>query len=153
DGSTRSDLIDNMLIEDTSQERQIKAIVELIQRNAFQGIELDYRGISPELRDEYVQFLKKLDQALPDNKILSVQVELPHQVTDEEWDTGGYDWQAIGEIADIVKMPTFPAPQAYKQGGQMDSLLSWAVGQVNRYKIQLLLTTHSTEEVNGALRT
>jgi hypothetical protein len=57
DGSVRSDLIDNLLVEEISQERHVKAIVDFIHRNAFQGIDLDFRDISPDLRDEYVRFL------------------------------------------------------------------------------------------------
>jgi hypothetical protein len=153
DGSIRTDLIDNMLVDTNLQEQHVRAIVELVQRNAYQGIDLDYRGISPGLRQEYTDFLKQLSQALPNNKVLAVRVDFPKQVSTDDWDTGAYDWQAIGRLADVVKVPTSPDPQAYTQGGQMEALLNWAVGQVNRYKIQLLLSTLSTEEVNGAVKT
>ncbi len=152
DGSIRSDLIDNMLVNPDAQKRHIRAIVDLVQRNAFQGIELDYRGINPSLRQEYTDFLKQLSAALPDSKFLSIRVDFPKQVSSEEWDTGGYDWQAIGRLVDVIKVPTSPNPEAYVQGGQMEALLNWAVGQVNRYKIQLALSTLSTEEVNGVIR-
>ena len=35
---------------------------------------------------------------------------------------------------------------------QMEAMLNWAVGQINRYKMQLLLSTLSTEQVNGVTR-
>ena len=153
DGVLRTDLIDNMLIDEALRERHIEAIVDLVQRNAYQGIDLDYRAISPELRLEYTTFIKDLAEALPDNKILSVRVDLPQQISTEEWETGAYDWQAIGQAADVVKIPTFPDPRAYRAGSEMETLLNWAVGNINRYKIQLALSTLSTEQVNGRLRT
>lgn len=152
DGTVRSDLIDNLLIDAVARERHITAIVDLVQRNAYQGIDINYRGINPDLKLEYTSFLEQLRQALPPSKQLSVRVELPVQVSADTWETGGYDWQAIGRIADVVKVPTAPDPKAYRPGGQMESMLNWAVGQVNRYKIQLLLSTYSTEQVNGITR-
>jgi spore germination protein YaaH len=151
DGSVRSDLVDNMLVDDVSRERHLNAIVDMVQRNAYQGIDIDYRRVSPELRDEYTAFLAELRQALPANKLLSVRVDMARQVSAETWETGAYDWEKIGEVADIVKIPTSPNPANYVQGGQMEALLDWAVGQVNRYKIQLILSTLSTEEVNGVI--
>ena len=141
-----------MLVDLDAQDRHVRAIVDLVQRNAYQGIELDYRGISPELRQEYTDFLKQVSETLPDNKILSVRVDYPRQISAEDWETGGYDWQAIGLLANVVKIPTSPDPKAYTQGGEMESLLDWATGQINRYKIQLILSTMSTEEINGTLK-
>ncbi|MCL4300388.1 MAG: cellulase family glycosylhydrolase [Anaerolineae bacterium] len=152
DGSIRSDLIDNLLIDAEARQRHIEAIVDLVQRNAYQGIDIDYRGVNPDLQKELTAFIRQLDEALPENKQLSVRVELPQQVSAEDWNSGAYDWQALGRIADVVKVPTSPDPKAYTQGGQMEAMLNWAVGQVNRYKIQLLLSTLSTEQVNGVTR-
>jgi len=52
-------------------------------------------------------------------------------------------------VADTVKMPVSGDPNAYVPGGQMDTMLQWAVGEVNRYKLQLLLSTRSTDRTNG----
>ncbi len=152
DGAIRSDLIDNMLIDPNARERHIQQIVDLVQRGGYQGIDIDYRGINPDLDREYTSFLQQLRQALPNNKQLSVRVELANQVSADTWDTGAYDWQAIGRIADVVKVPTSPDPKAYAPGGQMETMLNWAVGQIKRYKIQLLLSTLSTEQVSGITR-
>ena len=151
DGSVRSDLVDNLLVDELSRQRHIRAIVDMVQRNAYQGVDIDYRHINPGLQAEYTTFLWELRDALPENKLLSVRVDAPQQLSAEEWETGAYNWPAIGQIADIVKVPTSPNPADYVQGGHMERLLDWATGQVNRYKIQLMLSTLSTEEVNGVL--
>ncbi|RME70196.1 MAG: hypothetical protein D6784_17100 [Chloroflexi bacterium] len=152
DGSIRSDLVDNMLIDPEARQRHVQALADIVQQNAYQGIDIDYRGISPDLKPEFTAFLNDLRAALPPTALLSVRVGLPAQISADTWDTGAYDWQAIGKVADIVKVPALPDPKAYTPGGQMDAMLDWAVGQVNRYKIQLLLNTHSIEQFNGITR-
>lgn len=150
--SVRSDLIDNMLIDNSARNAHVEAVAALVQRNGYQGIDIDYRGINPDLRVEFTTFIEQLRQAMPSNKLLSVRVELPKQVSADSWETGAYDWRALGRLANVVKVPTSPDPRAYADGGQMEVMLNWAVGQINRYKIQLLLSTQSTEQVNGITR-
>lgn len=151
-GSVRSDLIDNLLIDGLARQNHIAAIVDLVVGNAYQGIEIDYRGVNPDLRNEFSDFIARLKEALPSNKVLSVRVEVPHQVSDDTWDTGAYDWRAIGRVADVVKVPTPNDPRAYVLGGQMEAMLNWATGEINRYKIRLLISTRSLEQVGGVNR-
>ncbi len=149
-GVVRSDLIDNMLIDARAREEHINRIVELVVRNAYPGIDIDYRGIAPDLRDEYTGFITELADALHEQgKQLSVRVELPVQIALDRWETGVYDWRAIGAVADTVKIPVPSDPAAYNPGGQMDAMLQWAVGEINRYKLQLLISTRSTERTDG----
>ena len=149
----RSDLIDNLLVDEKARQEHIQQIVELVVRNAYPGIDIDYRGINPNLRDDYSRFIAELAQALHENgKQLSVRLELPVQIAADRWETGVYDWVAIGAAADTVKIPVLEDPRAYDPGGQMDVMLTWAVGQVNRYKIQLLVSTRSLEESQDGTR-
>jgi spore germination protein YaaH len=149
-GQPRSDLIDNMLVDSSAREEHIQRLVEMVVRNAYPGIDIDYRGISPDLRNEYTDFIIDLADALHEQgKQLSVRLELPVQIAADRWETGVYDWRAIGAAADTVKIPVPSDPNAYTPGGQMDTMLQWAVGEVNRYKLQLLISTRSTERSDG----
>ncbi len=149
DGSIRSDLVDNMLIQTEARDRHVQALVEVVQSQDYPGIDLDYRGITPDLSSEFTTFLEQLRQALPENKQLSVRVELPQQLSADTWESGAYDWQAIGRVANVVKVPTSPDPRAYAPAGPMEAMLNWATGEINRYKIQLLLSTLSTKQADG----
>jgi spore germination protein YaaH len=152
-GVVRSDLIDNMLIDERAREEHIRRIVDMVVRNAYPGIDIDYRGITPDLRDEYIRFITELADALHENgKQLSVRLELPVQVAADRWETGVYDWRAISVVADTVKIPVPSDPRAYIPGGQMDVMLQWAVGEVNRYKLQLLVTTRSADRTTNGVQ-
>ena len=151
-GVIRSDLVDNLLIDPVARQNHINNLVALVVGQNYGGIDLDYRGINPALKNEYAGFVARLNEALPETKRLSVHVGVPKQISADTWDTGPYDWRALGRAADAVKVPTPIDPRAYVPGGQMESMLDWAVGEINRYRIQLLLSTKSLEEVNGINR-
>jgi spore germination protein YaaH len=147
----RSDLIDNMLVDQAAQEEHIRLIVKFVGDYGYPGLDIDYRGVDPDLRAEYSQFITDLADALhQQGKLLCVRLELPIQVALDRWETGAYDWVAIGAAADTVKIAVPSDPTAYTPDGQMDGMLRWAVGQVNRYKLQLLMTTYSTDWFNGS---
>ncbi|MFQ5578278.1 MAG: hypothetical protein ACE5G8_14955, partial [Anaerolineae bacterium] len=151
-GVVRSDLIDNLLIDVQARQRHVQAIKELVVGNNYGGIDIDYRGINPALKAEFSAFIAELDQALPATKRLSLRVDLPVQISADTWETGAYDWRALGKAADAVKVPTPADPRAYLPGGRMEAMLNWAVGEISRYKIQLLISTKSLEEVNTVRR-
>ena len=69
-------------------------------------------------------------------KELSVRVEPAVQVAEDRWETGPYDWQTLGLLADTVKVPAPQDPNAYVPDGQLDALVRYAVGQINRSKLQ-----------------
>jgi spore germination protein YaaH len=144
--------IDDILAEPTVRRQHVEAIAELVQANDFQGVDLDYQGFDPNLRREFSLLLSSLRRALPSDTKISVRVPLPRQLSTGAWDTGGYDWQAIGRTVDVVKLPMLPDPDAFTPGGQMEAMLDWAVGQVDRSKLQLLLHTGNSEWVEGTVR-
>jgi hypothetical protein len=152
DGVVRSDLIDNMLISQEIRDHHIATIVDFVIQNMYAGIDIDYRGITPDLRDEFSRFVAELADRLHENqKLLTVRVESPRQIAADHWETGVYDWQAIGQAVDGFKIPAIVDPTAYAPGGKMEALLNWAVGEVNRYKIQLIISTRSVEKTDGSM--
>jgi hypothetical protein len=149
-GMPRGDLIDNMLVDSSLRNRHIQRIVRLVASYGYRGVEIDYRGINPDLQAEFSQFIISLADALHEQgKQLAVVLALPTQIAQDRWDTGAHDWRAIGAVADTIKIPAPADPNAYTPGGQMDAMLEWAVGQVNRYRLELLMSTHSTRQVDG----
>jgi hypothetical protein len=152
DGIVRSDLVDNLLIDPETREYHAQVIADLVVSEMYAGIDLDYRGINPDLGGDYVSFVELLAEKLHAvGKELSIHVEAPSQVAEDRWETGAYDWVRLGRVADRFKFPSIQDPAAYAPGGQMEALLRWAVGKVERYKLQPVFTARSVENAGGML--
>jgi hypothetical protein len=150
--STNIGLLSNLLKDEEVRAAHIANIISLCNENNFDGIEIDYRGVSSEQREEYSAFIQDLSAALHAEDLqISVIVERPTFVNDE-WDTGGYDWKALGAAADALKVP-FPAqPMAYEEDGEAQSLLDWATAQVPRHKLHMVVSSLSAMQASEDIR-
>ena len=152
----RTDLINNLLIEAGQQDNQLKAVYQTVVHpdNNYPGIAIDYRGVDalPSARADFVHLISQLAQRLhEDNRTLTVRVEAANQISAEEWDTGGYDWVALGRLVDTLIIPAPVDPMAYQPNGAMDTLMTWATSQVDRRKIQVELPGQSVERSGNYL--
>ena len=145
-GTIRNDLADNVLADPALRQAHISAILDTVTKRGFNGIEIDYAAINPALRNQFTEFIAQLAEQLhQQGKILTVRVETPRQVSYDEWDTGVFDWRALGRSVDGLKVPVLSDPQAFVSEGPMDQLIRWAVSQVNRQQLQFMLSTRSTD--------
>lgn len=142
-GSVNRGLLADLLADSGMQDAHIANIVQLCEEQGFDGVEIGYRGVSPEERDAYSSFIGALADALHAEGLqLSVAVDRPTP-TDGGWDTGGYDWAALGAAADAVKVPFPEDPAAYVEGGEAQRLLEWAKAQVPRHKLRMVVSSLS----------
>ncbi|MCY4090501.1 MAG: SH3 domain-containing protein [Caldilineaceae bacterium] len=152
----RSDLLHNMLVEAGQLQNQINAVADLLIQYNYPGVIVDYRGMDAAMAGEaeFNHFIERLAERLhaPEvNRWLAVRVESPHQVSPVDWNTRGYDWQALGSVADRVLIPGPADPAAYQMGGALGSLLAFATDQIDRRKVQLELPGMSVERSEGQL--
>ncbi len=131
--------------------KYVNSIIDLVQGNNYQGIEIDFRNLQPDLRQTFTDFISELRQALPSDKQLIVRVNFPQQLSTHTWYSGVYDWSAIGQVADAIKIPVSPKTGTYING-EMEAMLNWAVRQAKRQKIQLLFRANASQEVNGIIQ-
>ncbi len=142
DGVVRSDLIDNLLIDEQARAQHVAQIVDQVEGADYAGVELAYAGIDPALRDEVSALVDELATALHEaGRVLAVRVDAP-QAEGATWNTGAYDWRQLGAMADLVRIPALADPAAYTPGGEMDRLLAWATGEIQRSKVQLAFSTY-----------
>ena len=152
DGVVRTDLLDNLLISEELTNNHLKAISALVVSNNLPGVEIDYRGLDPTMSVAFNDFVTRLAAALhAQGKTLAVRVEAPTQVSEDSWTTGGYDWRVLGQVVDTLRIPAPIDPHAYAEGGQVQQLLKWAVDQVSRFKIDLVLPARSVEKAGSYL--
>ena len=151
-GTIRVDLVNNILVSEELRRNHVGDIVDLAVQNMYPGINLDYRGIDPGLKVHFTAFVTELSQELHSyHKLLAVTVQPPVQIAEDRWETGAYDWQAIGQAVDSFKLPAIARSDAYAPGGQMQALLGYAVNAVDRYKIHVLLPSYSTDWVGDSV--
>jgi hypothetical protein len=146
----RTDLLANTITDAGLKSVQINTLAEFVATKNYNGVALDYRGADPMLRGTFSAFVDELATRLhKDGKELILFMDRPLQLSNEAWETFGYDWTALGAASDGVVLPTFENPVAYVPNGQAESLLSWAVGQVNRYKLLMAVPAHATEQAGN----
>ena len=154
DGVVRSDLINNILVNEDLRKNHISDIVNLVVQNMYPGVNLDYRGLDASLKDQFTEFVTELaDELHANHKLLAITAQAPVQIADDRWDTGAYDWQAVGLAVDSFKLPGLTRPDAYRPGGQMEALLTYAVANIDRYKIQVILPSYSTDWLGDSVTT
>lgn len=139
-GIIRSDLIDNLLIDASLWPTHIELIEGTVVRNEYDGIMIDYREIDPLLRDEFSQFIMALGERMAmNNKSLVVRVNEPLRISDDEFDTGAYNWQVIGQVSSSVQVPVPRTAGLFAGSDDLDALLLYATSHIDRYKLKLEL--------------
>lgn len=139
------ELVTDMLTVPGDRTAHVQHLTALVKHGAYPGLVLDYRSLRAEDREVYASFVAELARALHDvGAWLAVTVEEPQKL-EQGWDTGGYDWMAIGAAADQVRVVMPLNPQAYVPGGLAEQLLVWGTTQVSRYKLYPIFSTLSTD--------
>lgn len=141
------------LLGDTAlADQHIAAIVA--QSDAYNGVNLDYQAIPAGVRDNFTSFVSRLANALhAEGKSLIVTVDTPAQTNLGDWDSAGQDWAAIGEIADAVYVQMPLNPSVYHEEGQAQKLIDWAVTQIERQKLTLVVTAYAVDTIGTVYRT
>ncbi|NPV08694.1 MAG: cellulase family glycosylhydrolase [Anaerolineae bacterium] len=148
DGVVRCDYTDNVLAIPELTQAHIEALVQAVDENEWTGIELEYREVNPELRERFTEFVRELSSRLHAmGKVLGIRVSPPIQIADDRWVTGAFDWRALGMLADRLVVPVPADLNAYRTDGSLARLLSWATGEVERYRLYVDLPALSREKV------
>ena len=156
DGTVRSDLLINLVVQEGLIQNQLIAVSEAFQSGngqVLQGVILDYQGLSlqPAAGGSFTAFAGRLKQTLEAiGRPLVIRVEPPRKISDSEWDTLGYDWSALSEIADGLIVPSPLNPEAYRPGFDFESLLRFATGRVERHKLAIELQTNPVAIADNA---
>jgi hypothetical protein len=144
-GEVNRRLLRDMLAKRSNSNQHVINIMTLVEAGNYSGVEIDYRGLDLKQRDQFTAFITALSTSLQaKGKTLTVAIPAPIMVS-EKWDVGGYDMNALGLVANFVKLDLSANPGALTSQ-QLDSLLHWSAGQVNRYKLQLVVPALSIRQ-------
>jgi len=102
--------IDAVLRDTKKQATHINSIVEMVTKNNFDGVDIDYEGKKAETKEYFSTFLKNLKKALG-KKILSCTIEArtPSTTSSNANSQNKYanDYKAINKYCDEVKIMTY----------------------------------------------
>jgi hypothetical protein len=140
------------ILADTNlQQTHLNALVNLVVAGGNDGVAIDYRGLTPEQEPAFTAFVTALANSLHDEgKMLVVVLPPPTPGPGPmTWNTGGYNWRALGEVADMLEVQPGVSPADYLSNGRGGQMLTWATGEVSRYKLHLGTSTMSVDIANG----
>ena len=138
-------LVSDMLNVEADRTAHVQNLMGVAQAGGYAGLVVDYRALPAGDREVFSAFVTDLGKAFDENDLwLGVVVETP-QAAGGSWDTGGYDWMALGAAVDQLRVVMPLSPGAYAPGGVAEQMITWAVTQVSRQKLMPVFTTLSTD--------
>ena len=142
-----------MLNNDASVTQHISDLKSLVVGDGYNGVVIDYEGVAEPDSAAFSKFIADLSTALHeyDKQVLVVLPAPTAGATAGTYNTGGYDWRAIGAAADAVIITPGDSPDDYAVNGDAVNLINWATGEVNRLKIYLAFPTQSAKDAGGSL--
>ena len=133
-----------LLAEEETRTAHIRALVELVERMDYAGVDLDYEALPPEARDDFSAFVEALAEALhARGRLLSITV---HAKTNDKgtWDgPRAQDWPRLGAAVDEFKVMVYnyhwktSAPGSIAPLTWIDDVLAYAERTVPVAKIWL----------------
>lgn len=101
-----ADPVPAILSNPDRRSRHVQAIVDEVMTRNYDGIDIDYESLSPNLREEYTAFIRELSAELKaHDKMLTIAV---HAKACDQCGLGGYqDWPALGELVDRLRIMTY----------------------------------------------
>ncbi len=153
-GEVNRTLLRTMLASQASRTAHVKALLSLVEVGGFEGVQIDYRGVEATQRDAFSQLIEQLGARLAERgKTLHVAIPAP-ALTDSSgvFDSSGYDLHRIGQAAAWVQLDLSTNPEVWYTD-RLDPLMAWAVGRVDRRKLQVILPTLGVQkDANGRVR-
>ena len=159
-GEVNRTLLRTMLASESSRLAHVNALLGMVAAGGFEGIQVDYRGVDGAQREAFTQFVELLGARLAEQgKTLSIAVPAPAFVGDAAagapaaaFELTGYDLYRIGRAASQVQLDLTTAPEALCTS-QLDALIGWVTGQIDRYKLQVVVPTLGLQkDANGRSR-
>ncbi len=115
----------------------------------FAGIDIDYRNVSPSLKDRYTAFVSALAQALhADGRTLTLTLPMPAN-DNGTMQSGAYDWEQLGRLADTIEVAAEVDQELYFQN--TEAALAYITDKVDRTKVLLSISSLSIERGGDGL--
>ena len=129
------------LRDPAAQDRAVRGILDILRQEGYDGVHIDLETVPPEERPRLTAFVRKVRQALPEDKLLSIAV-FPRDRDDRtDPNTGVYDYAALGKTVDFFILMTYSEHRADTPPGPLasldyvDRMVRYALRHVPREKV------------------
>jgi hypothetical protein len=133
--------------------RQHAAEVATFAASGYDGVIIDYRDLPVEQRANFSAFMRDLHNQLETTGLQLGVVVPAAQNLNGVWETGAYDWRALGDVVDLMEINFGGDPSAFAassdQPGLAEAMLRWAIGEVSRQKLVLGLSALSARQTGS----
>lgn len=144
-GAESSAVVDAILVDADLRTAHVDAIVALVRDGDYAGVDLEYASVNSTLETEFTVFVQALAEGLhAEGSRLSLT--LPPPAAQRQ----AYNWSAIGEAADLLRILPIANPVTYWD--QMPDALDRLVEDVDPAKVLLVLSPFSVEVVGDVSR-
>src|SRR5438874_2826996 len=144
------DVVDNILRSSELRTKHANAIADAVRQGNFAGIDIDYHSVNESLKAQFTDFVTQLQKALHnDGRTLTLTLPVP-PVAGGTPNTGAYDWQKLGSLADTIELTGDLDQEVYFQN--TEAALTYITDKVDRSKLLLAITPLSIERGGDGLR-
>ena len=148
-GPEQAVAVNDILASDQLRRAHIGALQIAIQNGRYEGIDIDYRGVSAALRAQFSAFITDLaDQLHRDGRGLSVHIPL---TTSGAFGEGAYDLTVIGAAADFIVAEPPLDPTIHQAA--IDASMPTLLARVPREKVLLAVSSDAVVRSGGLLAT
>jgi hypothetical protein len=146
DAAPDAALIETLLSDPVLRQAHLERLLEFASNQPYSGIALEYLGLPPTMRDVFSAFIGDLAAALhADGRLLTLVLPFPEQAG-AQFETGAYDWRALGALADSIQVILPHNPRDYLPEGTVRRALAWAVGEISRTKLHAVISVRSVAQ-------
>ena len=101
-------VVDDILADESLRATHVQQIVTLVEDGGFDGIDLEYSAVDPDLGGQFTAFVSALADAFGQGgHRLSLTLPPPGD------QRSAYDWERLGELVDYIKVLPIADPVAY----------------------------------------
>ena len=148
DGSVPN--VDNILSTGADRTNHVRQILQRVAAHRLAGVDIAYLDLRADHRTSFTLFVSELAEGLhAQGKSLTLTLPAPQKAIDRI-DEGAYDWAALGQSADLIKIAPIRDQSTYRL--HMPDLLEHITTAVDPGKIILTITPYASEKSADGLR-
>ena len=148
DGSVPN--VDHVLSTGANRTNHVRQIQQRVAAHGLAGVDIAYLDLRADHRTSFTLFVSELGEALhAQGKVLTLTLPAPLKAVDRI-DEGAYDWAALGQSADLIKIAPVRDQGAYRL--HLPEVIEHITAAVDPGKVILTVTPYASEKSADGVR-